>query len=188
MTEIVANLSSDSLQDLKVENIRIQKRGIPFILASVVIWGLISVIQLLPVAAINKNFYTFCCSPLLLPLAFLASKVFKSNLFGNKNNPLNSLGFIFTMNQMLYLLIVMWAFNSAPENMVMLYAMVFGAHLLPFGWLYNSRYYTIISIISTISSMLIGLYINSFAVALFIACIEIILTIALFIQNKRDSI
>jgi hypothetical protein len=32
---------------------------------------------------------------------------------------------------MLYLLIVMWVFPTAPEKMLMVVVMIFGAHLLP---------------------------------------------------------
>ena len=42
---------------------------------------------------------------------------------------------------MLYLLIAMWIYAAVPDKMVMVIAIIFGAHLLPFGWLYDSKVY-----------------------------------------------
>lgn len=185
MSECVNPSTIAALNDLKLDNIRIQKRGLPFIASSVVIWTLIAVVCVMPVSQGAKNLYTFCCSPLLMPLAYLFSRLVKADIFGGKKNPLNSLGFLFTMNQMLYLLIVMWVFNAVPDKMVMIYAMIFGAHLLPFGWLYNSRSYMVVSVISTVVSMVLGLYLGSLAVAVFMVLAELGLVIALCIQNKN---
>jgi len=43
------------------------------------------------------------------------------------------LGVLFSVNQLLYLLIAMWIYPTVPEEMVMVLAMIFGAHLLPYG-------------------------------------------------------
>lgn len=79
----------------------------------------------------------FCCSCPLLPISWSIGKIMKVDIF-DKSNPLGSVGFLFTCNQFLYLLIVMWVFRAVPDKMVMVYAMVFGAHLLPYSWLYRS--------------------------------------------------
>lgn len=39
--------------------------------------------------------------------------------FSAKDNPLNSLGILFSMNQFLYLLIAMWVYPTVPGKMVM---------------------------------------------------------------------
>ncbi len=62
----------------------------------------------------------------------------------NNDNPLNKVGFLFTLNEILYILIVCWVYSAVPEKMLMVLAMIFGGHLLPFGWLYESKYYCII--------------------------------------------
>ena len=56
----------------------------------------------------------------------------------SKDNPLTALGILFSVNQMLYLLIAMWVYAAVPEKFVIVLAMIFGAHLLPYGWLYRS--------------------------------------------------
>lgn len=70
----------------------------------------------------TKNLLTFCCS-----------------------TPLVSL------NQMLYLLIALWIYAAVPEKMLMVYAMIFGAHLLPYGWLYQSKSYYLFSLVIPIT-------------------------------------
>ena len=55
------------------------------------------------------------------------------NDFQNKENPLSGLGLLISLNQMLYILIAMWVYAVMPEKMLMVYAIIFGAHLLPYG-------------------------------------------------------
>ncbi|HBN95089.1 MAG TPA: hypothetical protein DDZ66_02220, partial [Firmicutes bacterium] len=117
------------------------KRGLHFIIASIVLWTGILLVWLLPVESVlTRNLLTFFCTAPLMPLAFLISKVLKAE-FSAKDNALNNLGILFSINQFLYILIAMWAYAAAPTNMVMILAMIFGAHLLPFSWLYQSRAY-----------------------------------------------
>jgi hypothetical protein len=132
------------------------KRGISFILASIIIWCAISIVWLLPIQnVLARNFLTFCCAAPLLPLSFLISKVIKSE-FSAKDNPLNGLGILFSVNQVIYLVIAIWAYTAAPYNMVMIMAIIFGAHLLPFSWLYKSKAYLLMSIIIPISVIFLG--------------------------------
>ena len=98
-----------------------QKRGLHFIMASVVIWGLILAVQLTDLTIEQKNLFTFCCSAVLFPLAWGLSKVLKID-FEGKGNPLTKAGILFSINQMLYILIAMWVFAAVPEKMLMVYA------------------------------------------------------------------
>lgn len=125
-----------ALNELKKDNTEKQKRGLHFIMASVIIWAAILIIHLSPLKIGMKNLLTFCCSVPLVPLALLFSKILKVD-FQNKGNPLSGLGLLFALDQMLYILIAMWAYAESPENMLMIYAMIFGAHLLPYGWIYE---------------------------------------------------
>jgi len=61
---------------------------------------------------------TFCITAPLVPLAYMISKIIKAE-FSAKDNPLNSLGILFSMNQFLYLLIAMWVYPTVPGKMVM---------------------------------------------------------------------
>ena len=75
-----------------------------------------------------------------MPLSFAILKMIQAD-FQSKENPLTNLGILFSVNQSLYLLIAQWVFPTEPEKMVMVIAMIFGAHLLPYGWFYKSKSY-----------------------------------------------
>lgn len=105
-----------NLEELRIDCAIKQKKGIHFISASIIIWILVTVIQILDLPILTKNLFTFCCTAPLLPLAFLMSKFFKIQ-FQDKTNPLNNLGILFSINQMLYLLIAnVGLSNSTREN------------------------------------------------------------------------
>ena len=131
-----------------------------------------------------KNLITFCCSAVLFPLAWMFSKWLKID-FEGKGNPLTKAGILFSVNQLLYILIVMWAFSVVPESMVMIYAMVFGAHLMPFSWLYQSKSYLVLSIFIPIFALIIGLIYPPQVLAGLMTIIEVVFAICLFYECKK---
>jgi len=155
MDTIYLKECTDKLNALKKDAQEMQRKGLPFMMASVVIWVLIGFVQFMKKDIMAINMYTFCCSCFLMPLAYLFSKMIKIDIFKKTDNPINKLGVLCTINQMLYLVIVMWAFNKSPQNMLMLYEVVFAAHLFPFGWVYDSRTYTIMAIVETIGAVFV---------------------------------
>lgn len=175
-----------ALQELKADCRKKQKRGLPFVLASVPLWLMISVIHISSLPILTKNLYTFFCSAPLVPLAYLISKVIGVD-FQNKDNPLTKLELIFTVNQIFYLLIVMWVYAAIPDKMVMVYAMVFGAHLFPYGWLYQSKTYYILSVIVPIGVLSLGLHYNAAIIAIFMVIIEVIFCVSLIIENRIEN-
>lgn len=69
--------------------------------------------------------------------------------------------------------------------MVMVFAMVFGAHLLPFSWLYMSKAYMIFAIAIPVISLILGIAVNSTAVAAAVCLMEIcFLSILIFEVRK----
>ncbi len=173
-----------SLDELRLDIAKEQKKGIPFIATSVVLWVMITIVTLLDIPIKQQNILVFCCSCPLMPLAMLIGKIIKVDLF-SKTNPLSKAGFLFTMNQMLYILIVMWVFSAVPEKMVMVFAMVFGAHLLPYSWLYISNAYKIFSIIIPILSLVLGVLFNSTIVAFMVCICELCFLFALIIEVQK---
>ena len=174
------------LNVLKKDAQKAMKKGLPFVLASVVIWGLILVVQSLDLDISVKNMCTFVCCVLLMPLAILFSKIVGADIFRKTPNPVSKLALLNTLNQFLYILIVMWAFSRAPEYMVMVYAMVFGAHLLPFSWAYDNKAYLVISIVETVGALVLYFLLGSIAVAAFIVIGEIVLSTLLWLDCKRN--
>ena len=172
-----------NLNDLRKDCATRQKRGIHFILASVVIWVILLIIQSTGLPVLTKNFLTFCCTAPLLPLAYLISRRINID-FQNVNNPLTNLGIIFSINQILYLLIAVWAYSAVPDKMLMIIAMIFGAHLLPYGWLYQSRIYLIFSVAIPIAALVAGYYFSPYILAGTMVVIEIIFSLLILMENK----
>ena len=181
--------SVHQLNKLKKDAQETMRKGLPFVLASVVIWILILAVQFISNDIRTVNLCTFVCCCLLMPLAILFARIVKADIFKKMVNPLNKLALLCTLNQFLYILIVMWAFSRQPDAMLMIYAMVFGAHLLPFGWLYDSKAYTVISIAETIGALVINQLVGNIPTAGFIAAGEIVLSILLYrdcVAGKKE--
>jgi len=176
-----------TINEMRTDIAKRNKKGISFILASVVIWTGVLVIWLLPIKDIlTRNLFTFFCTTPLVPLALIFSKILKAE-FSAKDNPLNNLGILFSINQFLYILIAMWAYDAAPDKMVMILAIIFGAHLLPFSWLYNSKGYMVMSILIPIVILAVGYNLNEekvFIIPIIMIIFEIVFSIWLLIENK----
>ena len=105
--------------------------------------------------------------------------------FQNKTNPLTKLGMLFSMNQLLYLLIAMWIYPTIPNKMLMVLAIIFGAHLLPYSWLYNSRAYLVSSIVISILALLVGINFKPFILASAMLAIVVAFCITLILENHQ---
>ena len=173
-----------NLEALRLESAKKQKKGLHFILASIVIWCAVLVVQLTDIHILTKNLLTFCCTMPLVPLAFLISKIIKVD-FQDKGNPLTNLGLLFSFNQILYLLIAMWIYPTIPEKLLMVIAMIFGAHLLPYSWLYKSKSYMAFSVTISIAALIVGLNFEPYILAIMMIGIETVFSICLFIENKK---
>jgi len=67
----------------------------------------------------------------------------------------------------------------------MILAMIFGAHLLPYGWLYKSKSYTVLSIVIPIAALIIGIIFPPYFVAGFMIAVEIIFSLLLSNEVKK---
>ena len=175
-----------NLEDLKFDCALKQKKGLHFILTSVIIWFAILIVYSLPINILTKNLFTFCCTAPLLPISYIISKVLKVD-FQNKSNPLTNLGLLFSVNQIIYLLIAMWIYRTVPEKMLMVIAIIFGAHLMPYSWLYKSKTYFVLSIIIPITALIVGLSFKPTILAIVMILIEITFCISLILENKSLS-
>ena len=170
-----------NLEELRTDCALKQKKGIHFILASVFIWIAIAVIHLTNLPILTKNLYTFCATAPLMPIAFLISKIINVD-FTHKSNPLTKLGMLFSLNQILYLFIAMWAYSTSPENMVMILAIIFGAHLLPYSWLYKSNSYKFVSIFVSVLALVVGSLFEPYILALVMVVVEIGFSSSLYLE------
>jgi hypothetical protein len=172
-----------SLEDLRKDCSIKQKKGLHFILGSIVIWILVTIIHTTNYPILTKNLLTFCATAPLLPISYAFSRVLKIE-FSDKKNPLNQLGLLFSMNQLLYLLIAMWVYPTFPEKMVMVIAMIFGAHLLPYSWLYKSKTYMAMSLLIPVSALIVGNIFEVYVLGLLMIIYGIVFSIALGMEVK----
>ena len=86
---------------------------------------------------------------------------------------------------MLYILIAMWVFAAVPEKMLMVYTMIFGAHLMPFSWLYDSKSYLVLSIVIPIGALIIGLFFPPWVLAAVMIAVEVVFAICLHAECKK---
>ena len=149
-----------------------------------VIWTAISIVHMTSLPILTKNLLTFCCTAPLMPLAFFISKFIMVD-FRNNENPLTKLGVLLSLNQMLYLLIAMWVYPTVPEKMLMVVAMIFGAHLLPYGWLYKSKSYIAFAIFIPIVSLAVGVIYEAYVLAIVMIVTELLFSCSLIIENRK---
>lgn len=176
-----------NLEELKLDCATKQKKGLHFILASIVIWALVAIVHMTELPILTKNMLTFCATAPLVPLAYFISRLIKVE-FSDKKNPLNNLGLLFSLNQMLYLLIAMWVYAAVPDKMVMVIAMIFGAHLLPYAWLYSSKIYGIISVLVPLTALIVGLNFEPYVLALLMVLFEVVFSLVLFMEVKKITV
>ena len=81
----------------------------------------------------------------------------------------------------------MWVYAAVPSKMVMALAMVFGAHLLPFGWLYQSRVYYFMTAAITVGALIVGLLFPPHILALCMVAAEIFFCLSLIAENRNLS-
>ena len=63
--------------------------------------------------------------------------------------------------------------------------MVFGAHLLPFSWLYDSKTYLVMSLVTTFGSMLISIFAGEVFVGIFMILCQIIMSVLLLLECRK---
>lgn len=176
----------EMLDKMRMDSARKNKRGIAFIIASIFLWLGIFLVHSTDLSIREKNLYTWYVTGCLMPFALLITKMLKIK-FQNKENPINQLGLLITLNEMLYILIACWVCTAIPEKMVMVLAMIFGGHLLPFGWIYMSKSYTFSAIVITVGILVVGCVCSAKVVAGVMMFYEIIFAICLWLENKNTS-
>ena len=182
MTENISK--REALRQLKIEFAVKQKKGLPFIMASAVLWTIMFIAFLTDLDLYCKNIIAMCCSCLLMPVGMLCGKILKVNIF-SKENPLSGLSVVAALNQLLYLPIVIWSMYAVPEKMIMIYAIAVGAHFLPYFWIYFSPTYFYASILIPIVSLIFGIYFGQAIVCIAFVAFDILICVLLTLENKQ---
>lgn len=181
-------MKNNQIQHLKDELSSESKKGLDFIIAASIIWAIITYVWTLPYTPYNLSVLTFIAGGLLMPFAFLMSKLLKTN-WKLKHNPLQVLGLFLNFTQLFYFPFIVFFLIKDPIYFVMGYAIITAAHLFPYAWLYDCKGYAIVAGIGAISPLLIALNVNSNLIYLVPMVTTVcLLTLAIWIQlqlNKR---
>ena len=183
---MITNEQTATLNELRRDCAKQQKKGLHFILASVFIWAAVLIVHLTNLPIETKNILTFCVACPLMPLAWMISKLIHVD-FQGKSNPLTSLGLLFSVNQILYILIAMWVFAAVPEKMLMVYSMIFGAHLMPYSCRYPPKSYIVMSTVVPILALVIGLISQPYVLANSMLSMEVVFSFSLMMENKEQA-
>ena len=79
----------------------------------------------------------------------------------------------------------MWVYPTVPDKLVMVIAMIFGAHLLPYAWLYQSRIYAIMSIVIPFVALYVGMNYEVYVLSGMMIIFEILFSTILTIEVKN---
>lgn len=182
-------MNSLELEKLKLDLSIKAKNGIDFIISASVIWFVIAFIWTLSYSSYDKSVLTFIVGGMILPLAFLLSKVLKTN-WKVKDNPLQPLGLWLNFAQLFYFPFLVFILIKNPDYFIMTYAIITGAHLFPYAWYYNEKIYAIVAGIISIGSMVFALLLpieNMFFVPVFMSVSLLILAIVAFFSFKTKQ-
>jgi len=150
-------ITQTNIDALRLELSLKAKNGLNFILAASLVWLLISVIWMQPFAIRQQSIYTFFAGGLMLPLAWLFSKVLKTS-WTIPNNPLDPLGMWLNVAQLAYFPILLFIFSKHPEYFLMVYVVITGAHFLPYAWFYHTRAYAVMAFVISFGALWLQLW------------------------------
>lgn len=181
------NLSKLDLDELRLNLSLKAKNGINFIIAASIIWLMIGYIWTLSYTSYDKSILTFIVGGLMLPLAFLFSKILKTT-WQIKDNPLQPLGLWLNFAQLFYFPFLIFILIKYPDYFVMTYAMITGAHFFPYAWFYNEMVYGIMAGIISVGSLLLALELSVkdfYFIPIFMSASLFILTILLYFSFTK---
>ncbi|WP_100398101.1 DUF7010 family protein [Bacillus sp. FJAT-44742] len=172
-----------NVNDMKIKMSVDGKNGISFLLSGLGVWAAITLIFVLPLDLYYKNILMLLSTGLMFPLSIAISKGLKAD-WKFLNNPLGDLGVYFNVGQFLYFPIIFWAFAHNPSMMVIFFAVITGAHFFPYGWLYDSKPFYVLSPIMSIIPIVIGWNINEGALWYVPLTFAILLALLIFLLIK----
>ncbi|MFD2044798.1 DUF7010 family protein [Ornithinibacillus salinisoli] len=135
------------------------KNGVGFLLSAIVIWSMITIVFLQAIELQQKNIYMLVSTGLMFPLSVGISTLVKAD-WKLENNLLGNLGLYLNLAQIIYFPILFWGIIKSPNDAIIFFAIITGAHFFPYGWFYNAKAYNVMAPISAVVIMLLGLYLN----------------------------
>ncbi|MBQ0737761.1 hypothetical protein J9332_25895 [Aquimarina celericrescens] len=176
-------MNDKSYRELKLEVQEASKKELIFLCAGSLLWLFITFIWYFTNSPYHKSIYTFMIAGLMLPLAFLGSKIFNTQ-WKLPSNHLQPLGLWLNFAQLAYFPILIFIFLISPEYFLMVYSIITGAHLFPYAWLYDEIAYAIIAILISVGSLFLKLYLP-FEIIWIIALFTSISLLLLFFKIRK---
>lgn len=180
-------MTAEKLDELRNELSVKARNGIDFTLAASIIWLIISYLWTLKYTAYSRSIFVFIIGAPLLPMAFLFSKLLRTN-WKIADNPLQPLGLWLNIAQLFYFPFLIFTMIKMPDYFIMVYAIITGAHLFPYGWFYRTNWYSIFSGIIVTGVLLLGLILpfeKMYFVAIFTSILLFILTVCLYFDAGK---
>ena len=138
------------LEAEKTRLLRATRMGIGMPLAGMLFWLLYSV--LVSKFRIESAVYlSFFATGLVFPLGFGLTRLAGGDLFA-KSPALTPLGLQLAAVQLFFWPVIIVLARVAPEWAPYVMAVLFGSHFLPYGWLYRSRGYMALTILTTLAT------------------------------------
>ena len=147
---------------------------------------MVLVIFLFPYEIESKNILTLFSTGITFPLAILISKVIKADWKVN-DNPLGMLGLYINLAQLMYFPILFFAFVKTPNQFIIFFGVITGAHLFPYAWFYNTKAFAIMAPVISAVVIIVGWDINIprlWLIPLSMIVLLMILNIWLYIEYK----
>jgi len=182
-------MTNKSLDELRVKLSVKSKNGLDFTLSAGIIWIIIGWIWTLDFKSYDKSVFTFIIGALMIPLALLFSKLFKTT-WKDKDNPLQPLGLWMNFSQLFYFPFLVFSLLKFPDYFVMVYAIITGGHFFLFAWFYKTNLYAVFAGIISIGAMTLGLVLSfekMYFIPILMSVSLIILTILLFFDSKKKK-
>jgi hypothetical protein len=180
-------MTSEKLDELRIELSVKAKNGIDFTLVASIIWLVIAFLWRLDFKSYDKAIFVFIAGGPLLPAAFLFSRLLKTN-WKIKDNPLQPLGLWLNLAQLLYFPFLIFILIKMPDYFLMTYAIITGAHLFPYAWFYKTTWYAIFAGLIALGSLFLGLSLPieiMYFIAILTSISLFILTIFLYFDTTK---
>jgi hypothetical protein len=183
-------MTNETLDKLRVNLSVKSKNGLDFTLSAGIIWIIVAWIWTLNFKSYDKSVFTFIVGALMMPLAFLFSKLFKT-IWTDKENPLQPLGLWINFSQLFYFPFLVFSLIKFPDYFVMVYAIITGGHFFLFAWFYKTNLYAAFAGIISIGAMTLGLILpmtETYFIPIFMSISLIVLSILLFFDSKKKEL
>ncbi|KAB8137813.1 hypothetical protein F9U64_07705 [Gracilibacillus oryzae] len=165
------------------------KNGMGFLLSAVVIWSIITIIFLQSLDIQQKNIFMLFSTGLMFPLSVAMSTLLKVE-WKFTDIPLAKIGLYLNLAQIIYFPILIWAIIKSPNDAIMIFAIIIGAHFFPYGWLYNTKSYYVMAPVISVLILGLGLFLdgeNLWLIPLSMAILLLILFILNYIDYKKKA-